>query len=978
MDKFMQASSAGQLQKWGQYKTAQAAIDHALYVGGYLFIYGWKYDPDNIFEDWSLRKDGEFLTRDNAHTFPVNRGDVREVLNLDSEHATPGFLTIIPDSGFNADSRVFLSGESGSSPDAVLKVGVVTETDINILNNTIFPNMDVGDVLSEKLFNIFAGMLDGSAVLYANQLQQCGEEEKADIIFKNNIIHGIENLADSPQVVTQLVKYFLRYFKNSSYTNINDVFINRFFEISDLALEQELIPFDDAMYTARVCLYLNDKFRCINHLLYFLRQDGLRKNDLYAVLEPLLSKTNNKWLKHCFDHSDIDSRQLSSILHTLAAGFYSSGQKHEARLFFRAACLIDTSNGLSAFNLGILHLEAGEFRQAYNSFDIKGRQHTIDCPPAFWPAVAGQPWPAAPLPEHAFSDRPQSGPLPRISIITPSYNQGAFIEETIKSVIHQNYPNLQYIVVDGDSTDGTQEILERYQDRIDLIIREPDAGQTDAINKGIRHADGDIITWLNSDDMAGPGAFHMVADTFMKHDVDIVAGICVEHADHNINIINKSLINTERLNLFHLTDIFEYWYRGFFFYQPEVFFTRRILEKAGAELDQQLKYAMDYELWLRFAGADASLKIINWPLAYFRRHPQQKTFDLPASMEEQAIVRNRYYQLQPDATRREQIREKLESLKGKQELIVGIVNDHNQKLILEEIEQDFAPIANGRIKYICTDDAADQRLNDTDLIIYVIHLQHNPENIQRLREFKNDPLLVGWLWENNHEPRLNHEIAKSLDLTIPAHGRYTAYLHNTTSITCDVLPVCIGHLGTEQAAQLFEAHGNEARSNELYGRYGRYNYARDRNELLQTVKTNIKDNRIILMDEDDINRYIKSPIEDRFKEYCRYKISLITDINNELNQRVFYALLAGQIPLVPYEMTDFDHTVPTDIQQELSIGRFSKNDRDSIMTAYHQALEDFDSGGISAAGNRHRYARENHSFPARINKLLSALPNLSN
>jgi glycosyltransferase involved in cell wall biosynthesis len=118
----------------------------------------------------------------------------------------------------------------------------------------------------------------------------------------------------------------------------------------------------------------------------------------------------------------------------------------------------------------------------------------------------------------------KTGTWPRISIVTPSFNQGAFIEETIRSVLLQDYPNLEYIIIDGGSTDGTLDILKRYAPRLTYWISEPDGGQAHALNKGFARATGSIFAYLNSDDLYEPGALHFAAEVFEKTRADFLFG----------------------------------------------------------------------------------------------------------------------------------------------------------------------------------------------------------------------------------------------------------------------------------------------------------------------------------------------------------------------------------------------------------------------------------------------------------------------
>ena len=202
---------------------------------------------------------------------------------------------------------------------------------------------------------------------------------------------------------------------------------------------------------------------------------------------------------------------------------------------------------------------------------------------------------------------------PQISIITPSLNQGRFIDRTIQSVLSQNVPNLEYLVVDGGSDDDTQDILRSYGDQL-TWVSEKDRGQADAVNKGIRMSSGEIIGWLNSDDVYYPGALPAIVSFFEEHpEINVVYG------DADMIDVEDQVIqpySTEEWDLERLKEIC-------FICQPAVFFKRRIVEKAGM-LDDRLQFCMDYEYWFRLGAVTPFFKL-PLRLAGSRMYPGNKT-----------------------------------------------------------------------------------------------------------------------------------------------------------------------------------------------------------------------------------------------------------------------------------------------------------------------------------------------------------------
>lgn len=222
---------------------------------------------------------------------------------------------------------------------------------------------------------------------------------------------------------------------------------------------------------------------------------------------------------------------------------------------------------------------------------------------------------------------------PSITIVTPSFNQADFLEQTIQSVLCQSYPNVQYGVIDGGSTDGSRDILESYRDRLSFLIIEPDDGQTQAINKGLFRAKGDIVGWLCSDDTLEPGALQAIADHFLRHpNDDWLAGACrLIGADGKTKeIIHPGGTFTLAGVMLRDSD------RPFNLPQPSVFWRRSLHDMLGW-LDESLHYCMDFEFWLRLIDSGRKPALMNQVLATYRLHEASKSCAMPTGFTREHI-----------------------------------------------------------------------------------------------------------------------------------------------------------------------------------------------------------------------------------------------------------------------------------------------------------------------------------------------------
>ncbi len=214
--------------------------------------------------------------------------------------------------------------------------------------------------------------------------------------------------------------------------------------------------------------------------------------------------------------------------------------------------------------------------------------------------------------------------LPRISIVTPNYNRAEYLEETILSVLDQNYSDTEYIIVDGGSTDGSIDIIRKYEKHLAYWVSEKDRGQGHALNKGFRKATGDILGWINSDDFYLPGAFDEISRLYTESPDHIVAGpvINFDNRTGETELVPQKNINLKTIVQFGLLTYLSVmnWH------QPGTFFPRKFYKAAG-ELDESLHYVMDQELMYRLLKF-AKVVYTEKPLAKFRVHQHSKTYFL--------------------------------------------------------------------------------------------------------------------------------------------------------------------------------------------------------------------------------------------------------------------------------------------------------------------------------------------------------------
>jgi GT2 family glycosyltransferase len=250
-----------------------------------------------------------------------------------------------------------------------------------------------------------------------------------------------------------------------------------------------------------------------------------------------------------------------------------------------------------------------------------------------------------------------------VSIVTPSYNQASYLEHTIQSVLEQDYPRIEYIVVDGASTDNSFEIIKRYNDRLAYWISEKDSGQAEAINKGFTRANGDILGWLNSDDYYLPGTVSAVVQCFEENpDAVMIYGdmMAVDGMGQTMNVLKYKQLSLEDLLCFQIIG------------QPSVFFRRSALEKTGL-LDTSFHFMLDHHLWIRLTQQGRILHVPQvWSAA--RYHPQAKNRAKAAEFGREAFRVLDWAKTQPSLT---------EALSGIEKRSLASANRYDARYLLD-------------------------------------------------------------------------------------------------------------------------------------------------------------------------------------------------------------------------------------------------------------------------------------------------------
>lgn len=338
--------------------------------------------------------------------------------------------------------------------------------------------------------------------------------------------------------------------------------------------------------------------------------DWPRLDQIFVILQ---SKAPNHWMRivndviivypPSFDAAVTEyanAHGVNLIMMMQRSAHAQALERHMATQVINPQAVTRISRGVLRRILGVLH--------RIRDFSLGNTKQLVQYPPRPGHVYTH-------LPSH-YANASAPAVAPRISIVTPSFQQAAFLERTLRSVLEQEYPNLEYVVQDGGSTDGSLEILKHYEHRLHCVTSEPDTGQADAINRAFRKTSGEIMAWLNSDDILLPGSLAYVADYFVRHpEIDVVYGHRIQ-IDENDREIGRWVLASHNDHLLRWADLIP---------QETLFWRRSLWERTGAAVNADFQFAIDWELLLRFQSAGARFAHLPRFLGAFRVHDAQKT-----------------------------------------------------------------------------------------------------------------------------------------------------------------------------------------------------------------------------------------------------------------------------------------------------------------------------------------------------------------
>lgn len=751
----------------------------------------------------------------------------------------------------------------------------------------------------------------------------------------------------------------------------------------DLAIQYghrgiNLYPQQSEIYRQLAIAYEKNDNLCaaIKHYETAIKLKLKQPLSLYVSLLGLLSregKIDHFFIIYAHLSELYPNHNSSSIYNSLGDIYKIKGNYPQAIDAYQISLKIDpkqsiVSHQISAlnFNLAVRYLEKNNIELAIKHFRQTDRVDEVNNLELYWLEQNKNLWPETELNfKKSFAALlPEDKVWPRITVVTPSLNQGKYIEDTILSVINQKYDNLEYIVVDGLSSDNTLEILNKYQQRITHIVREEDLGQSDAINKGFALGTGELMMWLNSDDMLYPGALYAIAITYLNNQCNLIAGICAVHRNSKIIAVRKPKVRQKDFNVVTLSDICRSWSKGHFFFQPETAFTRDLWLKSGGKLDVELSYSMDHDLWLRFALNDARLEIVDYPIALFRKHSEQKTANALASISELAIVTEKYYSIQPSLQRQLIIDEKLKAFHQQSKPKIALIFSE-EKTLNSIISPKLPKFSESyECSLISLPELKSRNLSDFTLIILILTPTIDVAIVKALKETYCNTLVIGWMWTDVLDFYLNSQIVDLVDICIPKSNLLGKIIKNSYSLVLSDTNFFSIQYFQKKTQNLFGLNIDNKLFNVILIKP---NIGTKINDIFQQMNLSVD----LLVEKN----YYELDFEEKIAMLSKYKVCVCSSSKATVPSIAFDALFSGVIVVLVGKMSDISEVFSSEDLKNLPLFYLENSTYPEILRLASQGVYLFDEQGLIGKERRHKFViHNNYLLDNNLKTLLQSLP----
>jgi len=603
-----------------------------------------------------------------------------------------------------------------------------------------------------------------------------------------------------------------------------------------------------------------------------------------------------------------------------------------------------------SFHQALIQLNSGEVEGSIRLLqDIRGN-HPLPDTLSTW---IGD-WPLEPLPLSKGFDqlKPDDMVWPKVSVITPILDPSDDIDEAMRSVLHQAYPNLEYVIVHRGLTDRTEAFLKRYPDCVREIVIGPNVRLPEAINTVLAEATGDLITVIQTDTLLAPGALFMAALSYRLQGCDIISGMWVGHQDKRITWFNVPTAQPDSPS--------DLWLRIHYGIQPSFLFTRRAWQDAGGKLDASSADCFDYALWTTLMQGVPNLKVMPYPLTLHRWHPLQ-TAGL-SYISALIRLRHQYAPIHPPAEREVAVIIKLyQWLKVDQKRVLVVTTPTNDDLSKNTFSEDIS----GKDYHVsfCSDTKLKNHVcSNFDAIVILNYPRHPHQLIEKIYEKSFSGLLINWDAKNHP----NHQLAKAVDIHIPGDPIMEDLGRNDHSMISSFIPAAASIGLLEMVTQLFAGSEHLERSNKLFIPLS---FDKNHDAFVNQMLYEISGDEGFSSAADHGHVFT----EDTFKQWTGHKVSLCLC---STSQNIFDALLCGQVPMVIEHMYALDDLISPEDQANLPVIKLGDYDPEGIQAAYRQALKHFDKEGIEGINRRHRFVMEHHLFTHRLEEVLDRINHL--